>query len=287
MFKMRKAGLYSFIFLAAFAFCLWFYLYTNAPQGAGLLKVAFLSVGQGDSIYIEAPNGRQMLIDGGPDRSVLRELSKVMNPMDRSIDVVVETHPDADHVTGLAYVLDRYQIGAFMDPNRPADTEISEVVMDSALKEPGARRIIGRAGERIDLGGGVYADILSPHGNVSQLPTNNGSIVMRLVYGNTSFMLTGDLPSEIEDYLVAERRNTLKSDVLKAGHHGSKYSTDDAWLAAVHPALVVISAGKGNRYGHPNPETLARIENEGAAIVSTIDEGTITLTSDGRTILGR
>lgn len=256
------------------------------PQSR-VLTVSFLDVGQGDAIFIESPTGRQMLIDGGPDRSVLRELSKVMNPMDRSIDVVVETHPDADHVTGLAYVLGRYQIGAFMDPNRPADTEISQVVIDSVLKEPGAVRIIGRTGERIDLGGGVYADILSPHGDVSQLPTNNGSVVMRLVYGNTSFMLTGDLPSEIEDYLVAERGNTLKSDVLKAGHHGSKYSTDDAWLAAVHPALVVISAGKGNRYGHPNPETLARIEHEGAAIVSTIDEGTITLTSDGRTILGR
>ena len=280
----RSVTLLAVVILATLNLLIWTIVLW--PQSR-VLTVSFLDVGQGDAIFIESPTGRQMLIDGGPDRSVLRELSKVMNPMDRSIDLVVETHPDADHVTGLAYVLDRYQVGAFMDPNRPADTEISQVVIDSALKEPGATRVIGRAGERVDLGGGVYADILSPHGDVSQLPTNNGSIVMRLVYGNTSFMLTGDLPSEIEDYLVAGRGNTLKSDVLKAGHHGSKYSTDDAWLATVHPTLVVISAGKGNRYGHPNPETLARIEHEGAAIVSTIDEGTITLTSDGRTILGR
>ena len=280
----RSVTLLAVVILATLNLLIWTIVLW--PQSR-VLTVSFLDVGQGDAIFIESPTGRQMLIDGGPDRSVLRELSKVMNPMDRSIDLVVETHPDADHVTGLAYVLDRYQVGAFMDPNRPADTEISQVVIDSALKEPGATRVIGRAGERVDLGGGVYADILSPHGDVSQLPTNNGSIVMRLVDGNTSFMLTGDLPSEIEDYLVAGRGNTLKSDVLKAGHHGSKYSTDDAWLATVHPTLVVISAGKGNRYGHPNPETLARIEHEGAAIVSTIDEGTITLTSDGRTILGR
>jgi len=251
------------------------------------LTVSFLDIGQGDSIFIRGPTGREVVVDGGPDRSVLRELPKVMGPLDRSIDLVVETHPDADHITGLTYVLDRYAVGAFMDPDRPDDTQVSKTLMADVAKEPGATRVIGRAGERIDLGGGAYADVLSPSGDVSQIPTNNGSIVMRVVYGDTSFMLTGDAPSPIEDYLVGKYGAALKTDVLKAGHHGSKYSTDDLWLATVAPAVVVISAGKDNSYGHPNPETISRIENEGAHIVSTIDKGTITFTSDGKEIAER
>jgi competence protein ComEC len=115
------------------------------------------------------------------------------------------------------------------------------------------------------------------------METNDGSIVMHLVYGDTSFMLTGDLPSDIEDWLVAldATDGELKSDVLKAGHHGSKYSSDDAWLAAVAPSMVAISAGKDNSYGHPNPETIQRINHEGAAIYSTIEEGTVTFVSNG------
>jgi beta-lactamase superfamily II metal-dependent hydrolase len=127
---------------------------------------------------------------------------------------------------------------------------------------------------------------LYPDRDPSKLDTNNGSIVLHVVYGTTSFMLTGDLPSEQEDWLVALDGNDgeLKSDVLKAGHHGSHFSTDDAWLAAVHPSMVAISAGKNNPYGHPAPETIARINNEGAKIYSTIDSGTLHFISDGSTV---
>jgi competence protein ComEC len=138
---------------------------------------------------------------------------------------------------------------------------------------------------RITLGGGAYADVLFPDRDEStQTQTNDGSVVLHVHYGKTSVMLTGDLPSPEEDHLVQIDGTTLQSDVLKAGHHGSKYSTDALWLANVHPSYVVISAGKDNSYGHPAPVTIARIQQEGAKILSTIDLGTITFVSDGSTI---
>lgn len=250
---------------------------------AHALTVSVLDIGQGDSILIQGPTGTQILVDGGPDRSVLRELPKVMGPFDRSLDLVVETHPDADHITGLSYVFDRYAVARFMSPGIPDDTNASRALDAALVREPGLESLIARRGLRIHLGGGAYADVLYPDRDVSKMNTNDGSVVLHIVYGKTAFMLTGDLPSPEEGWLITldGEDGELISDVLKAGHHGSKYSTDDAWLAAVHPAYVAISAGLNNRYGHPAPETLARIEKEGAEIDSTLGGGAITYVSDG------
>ncbi len=251
------------------------------------LSVSFLNVGQGDSILIRGPGGATMLVDGGPDRSVLRELSSVLPPWERRIDLAVETHPDKDHISGLGDVLERYQVANFLEPGIPDATTVSRHVADDVAAEPGLTHRIARRGMRIELGGGAYADVLFPdRDESSQTVTNDGSVVLHVVYGSTSFMLTGDLPSPYEDYLVGldGTDGELPSTVLKAGHHGSRYSTDSLWLSAVHPQYVVISAGKGNPYGHPNPETLARIRQEGAAILSTEDRGTITFASDGTTL---
>ena len=139
----------------------------------------------------------------------------------------------------------------------------------------------------IDLGGGAYAEVLYPDRDMSkETVTNDGSITMRVVYGKNSFMLTGDLPSLVEDWLIRLDGNDgeLKTDVLKAGHHGSKYSTTSEWLHAVDPETVAISVGKDNRYGHPAPETLSRIEEEGSKILETEDVGTIDFVSDGKSI---
>ncbi|MEK7099524.1 MAG: MBL fold metallo-hydrolase [Patescibacteria group bacterium] len=249
------------------------------------LTVSFLDVGQGDSILVRGPTGIEMLIDGGRDRSVLRRLPGVIGPFDRSIDLVVETHPDADHIAGLADVLERYRVHYFLSPGIENDTATTKRLLADVAKERGLTAFTARKGERIHLGGGAYADVLYPDHDVSKSETNAGSVVLHIVYGGTSFMLTGDLPSSGEDHLVTEDGATLKSDVLKAGHHGSRTSTDSGWLAAVGPSTVVISAGKDNSYGHPHPETLDRIRLQGAAILSTIDEGTITFTSDGVTLL--
>ncbi len=246
------------------------------------LRVSFLNVGQGDAILIQGPTGVDVLVDGGPDRSVLRELPRVMGPLDRTINMVVETHPDKDHIAGLADVFAEYIVKNFMSPNLANDTDVYKRVVHAEESESGLQTVVARKGMRIHMGDGAYADVLYPDHDVSHLQaTNDASIVLHVVYGNTSFMLTGDLPSTIEDQLVTQYHDALASDVLKAGHHGSKYSTDDVWLASVHPRTVVISAGKGNTYGHPSPETLARITGEGAAIVSTMDSGTIVFESDG------
>lgn len=258
--------------------------YLHQPTKAEL-TVSFLDVGQGDAILIEGPTGIEMLIDGGKDRSVLRELPRVMGPLDRSIDILVATHPDADHIGGLPGVLSRYAIARFFEPGKEGETSIYESLESAVDREQGIVEGVLRNGMRIHLGGGAYADILHPEENVAQLrETNDASIMMRLVYGETEFMLTGDAPSWAEDRVVKRYGTSLKSDVLKAGHHGSKTSTGPAFLAAVDPGVVVVSAGKDNSYGHPHADVIAHVLESGASIVSTIDEGTIIFVSDGITV---
>jgi len=250
------------------------------------LQVSVLDIGQGDSILVQGPTGLQMLVDGGPDRSVLRELPKEMSFFDRSIDLVVETHPDKDHIAGLTEVLDRYRVSYFMSPGIPHTTATVQGLKAAISRESELRAFTARRGMRIHLGGGAYADVLYPDHDVSHEETNEGSVVMRVVYGSTSFMLTGDAPSDVEDRLIGldANRGELLTDVLKAGHHGSKYSTNDTWLSAVHPKYIAISAGKDNSYGHPSPEVLERIKKEGAKIFSTIDLGTLRFVSDGYSV---
>ncbi|MDQ1299646.1 MAG: Competence protein ComEC [Patescibacteria group bacterium] len=255
------------------------------PQTANL-TVSFLDVGQGDAILIEGPTGIEMLIDGGKDRSVLRELPRVMGPLDRSIDVVVATHPDADHIGGLPGVLSRYSVGWFFEPGKEGESSMYESLVVAVDRERGIEEGMLRNGMRIHLGGGAYADILHPEENVAQLrETNDASIMMRVVYGETEFMLTGDAPSWVEDRVVRRYGSIIQSDVLKAGHHGSKTSTSPAFLAAVDPGVVVVSAGKDNSYGHPHQDVVARILESGATLVSTITEGTITFVSDGKEVV--
>lgn len=253
-----------------------------APQ----LRVSILDIGQGDSILVQGPTGIAMLIDGGPDRSVLRQLGHELPLFDRAIDLVVETHPDKDHIAGLTGVFDQYRISYFMSPGMPDITQPSIALRAAIDRELGLQTFIARRSMRIHLGREAYADVLYPDRDVSKGNTNDASVVLHVVYGATSFLMTGDLPSPVEDYLVSldTKDKNLRSDVLKAGHHGSKHSTGDPWLAAVRPTYVAISAGRNNSYGHPHAETLARIRNEGARIVSTIESGTLHFISDGRTI---
>lgn len=246
-----------------------------------LLRVSVLDVGQGDAIFIQSPTGTQILIDGGRDRSVLRRLPREMPLLDRSIDVVIETHPDADHIGGLPGVFDRYRVSYFLSPGVEHSTSDTLALAYALQSERGVTSVTARRGMRLDIGGGAYIDILYPDRDIKTVETNTGSIVARLVYGDTAFMLTGDAPASVEEWLVALDGETLESDVLKAGHHGSKTSSSAVWLEMVSPEFVAISAGEGNSYGHPAPEVLERIRAEGAAILSTIEEGTIRFTSDG------
>ena len=280
-FSERYAGwlaVLALVFINAF---IWFG--PLAAQGSGMLTVSFLDVGQGDSIYIEGPTGSQILVDGGTGPAVLRELGAVMQFHDRSIDVVVGTHPDKDHIGGLSSVLSRYAVGYFVDPGLPNDTAAWRA-LEETIAARGVERKTARRGMKIVLGGGATLDILFPDRDMTGADTNDASIVARLSFGDESFLLTGDSPKKIEEYLVRLDALSLESDVLKAGHHGSRTSTGETFLAAVHPAFAVISSGKGNSYGHPHEEVLGILAHFGVRTMSTAKEGRITFKTDGKTI---
>ena len=249
----------------------------------GLLNVSFLNIGQGDSIYIEAPSGRQVLIDGGPNSVVLRELSKVMPWYDRTLDVVVPTHPDADHIGGLIDILARYKISYIVHSDVEGDTATAKTLVEEMARE-GAKQIIARRGQIIELGGGAYLEVLAPDRSVKHVDTNTGCVIARLVYGKTSFMLSCDAPKEIENYLVQLDGSDLHSDVLKAGHHGSKNSSSLLFLGFVNPTYGVFSRGCNNKYGHPAPETAALFARFEISTSDTCKDGTITFVSDGNTV---
>ncbi len=250
-----------------------------------LLKVSMLNIGQGDSFFIQAPNGSQVLIDGGrPDNKVLGELAKVMPAFDRSIDVMVATHPDSDHIGGLEQVLKRYKVGLFLT-SQEGDTSVSKAVFE-AYRSSDAKGFYARHGLHItlDKAHGVVADILFPDRDVHGWETNAGSVVVRLSYGSKSFLFTGDSPSSVEHFLVQTEPKAIDVDVLKLGHHGSKFSSSTEYLKATSPSLALISAGINNTYGHPNVETMARLKVLAIPFLNTQIDGTVTLVTDGNTI---
>ena len=249
-----------------------------------LLRVWFLDVGQGDSALIQAPDLQQILIDGGPGKQVLRALGAVLPLWDNTIDTVVLTHADSDHSAGLLNVLDRYTVTRIIDPGVSSDGELYKELRRQADYKH-IQWIYARAGQVVDLGGGVVLRILFPDRNVSDVETNIGSVVARLEYGKTSFLFMGDSPKNIEDYLVAVRENYLHADVLKVGHHGSHTSTGQDFLNAVSPLYAVISAGKDNKFGHPHKEVVDELLAGHISILETFASGTIVFVSDGRKVL--
>ena len=250
----------------------------------GILTVVFLDAGQGDAIFIEAPNGNQVLIDGGPNKSVLRQLSKVMPFYDRSIDIVIATHSDKDHIGGLPDVLQRYTVDFILESGAKNDTGISRA-FESAILQNKIKRIFAKRGMAITLGDDVFLNILFPDRDVSEVESNTTSIVAQLFYKNTEFMFTGDSPKTIEEYLVFLDGEKLRSDVLKVGHHGSKTSSSESFVGYVSPEYAIISAGADNSYGHPHKEVVEILNQFGSAILNTKDNGAIIFKSDGENIV--
>lgn len=259
----------------------------SIPEPRGLV-VSFFDVGQGDAIFIEGPTGVQVLVDAGPDASVLRELGERMKLSDRTIDALILTHPDADHIGGAKDVLERYEVLHILEPGVGNTTSAWEATV-AAIEEEillGARHYVARAGMRLHLGGGAYADILYPTSNVEYVKdTNASSVVMRVVYGEIEFMLTGDAPTKVEQELFLAHGYGLDSDVLKAGHHGSKTSSSADFVESVSPEYVVFSRGCDNRYGHPAAEVVTLYESLNIKPHDTCEEGTISFSSDGVSVL--
>ena len=259
----------------------WYAVLAETRSG---LKVAFLDVGQGDAIFVEAPNGNQVLIDGGPNKAVLRELSKQMPFYDRTIDGIVITHPHLDHYGGLVDVLDNYKIDFEMDSGNDNTESKGFDVYIKKLEEEKAKRIFAKRGMRVNLDKGLYLDILLPVINKKGMSAHDEMVVARLVYGNNSFLLTGDMEENLENFLLSFG-GSIKSDVLKVGHHGSKTSTSENFLGLVNPELAIISAGKNNKYGHPHQKVTNRLAQFEIPILRTDEKGTIIIKSDGEKIV--
>ncbi len=283
----KKYGAYiCLVALALASLIIWWHILT-LPK-AGELKIAVMDIGQGDSIYIQSPTGVEILIDAGPDSSVLRELPKVMAYGDRTIDAVIATHPDADHVGGFVDLIPRYTILNFIAPGIPKQTatfkKLEEEVDNARIPRAKAYR-----GMWLDLGAGAHLDILFPDFDVSKLPsdkTNDGCVVAHLIYKNTSALFTCDAPLAVEDHLIAISTSTdLKSNLLKVGHHGSRYSSSDEFLDAVAPEFAAISVGARNRYGHPTEETLGRLAAHNIKTYRTDLNGAVVFVSDGNSFV--
>jgi len=252
---------------------------TAAPRSANTLTVTFINVGQGDSTLIQQ-GGSAILIDTG----VYAQRQNLLNELDAlgvtSLDCVIATHPDSDHIGSMDVIIDTYDVKRVMMPNITANTVAFEKMLQS----------IDRKGLRIDhpvpgksiQAGKIKLDILAP--NSAKYPDDNDySIVTRLQWGKNSFIFQGDAETLSEKEILGKGFN-VSADVIKVGHHGSVSSTSEEYLNAVHPRMAVISCGAGNPYGHPHQETLDKLNARNIAVYRTDTMGTITMRSDGTNI---
>lgn len=272
-----------FILLAALfagASFVWSLVFASPDDSA--LQFRVFDIGQGDAIFIETPDHYQILVDGGPNSAVVAKLGEVMPFWDRTIDLVVLTHPHTDHVSGLIEVLRRYEVGAILESN--AAYESKEYALWQELRnEEGALSYTAEAGITIEAGKYASLSVLTPFESVEGKRFNNvhdANIVLMLTFGETKFLLMGDAEDKMERGLV--QRGLLEDvEVLKVGHHGSRTSTSLSFLRAVDPEIAVISAGEKNRYGHPHAEVVERLEAFGAKLFRTDLMGSIRFQSDG------
>ena len=255
---------------------------TSIPEKnhKGELKVYYLDVGQGDSIYIKTPNGDDILIDGGNNDKGDEVVSYLREYNVDDLEVMVATHPDADHIGGLDVVLDEMKVESVYMPKITHTTKTFEDFI-VAVKNEGLKLKEAKAGVDIGLDG-VTASFLAPVKSYGD-DLNTSSAVLKMEHGENSFLFTGDATIESEQDMVAAGEQ-VEADVLKLGHHGADTSTSEAFLSRVDPQYAVISVGEGNSYGHPTETILTRMKNHGITVKRTDKEGTILATSDGKTI---
>ena len=281
--KLSRERVLLLVLLAAVV-AVWWLAWGEISAG---LTITVLDVGQGDCILVQAPSGRTMLIDGGglPGQhaggwDIGREVvvPALMARRVRRIDVLVVTHPDEDHIGGLAAVVEAVPVGMVLDPMLPCDSESYERLYEE-IEERGITIHRATEGQRLNLGGGVFGEVLNPPdprltGTGSD--DNNNSVVLRLVYDGMSVLLTGDL-DRIGAMRMARHREAIQSTVLKVPHHGSAEPARSEFVEVVRPELAVISVGADNAYGHPSAEMLRELEGVGAKVMRTDEDGAVTI----------
>lgn len=283
---MQRKFIFIFaVFLVALNFFVWREVF--ALNQVQKLRVDFLSVGQGDSAFVVTPAGNKILIDGGPDASVLGKLAANMPFWDKEIDLVVLTHPESDHMQGLLEALQKYKadyiLWSGVKKTAPEYNKWLEVL--EKQKKMGAKILIAKSGLEIKSGN-VLLDTMYPleslEGKDMKSTSNDSCVVEKIIFGKDSFLFTGDISSVAEKEIANSGENIL-ADVLKVAHHGSKYSTSDLFLQTVRPKFAVIEVGK-NTYGHPTADVLNRLQNFGIKMFRTDKDGDVKFLSDGNNI---
>lgn len=239
------------------------------------MQVHFIDVGQGDSILIESPNGKTMLVDGGVKGAGQQIVSYLKEIGINKLDIVVATHPDADHIGGLIPVLDTMPIEQFYDSGKVHTSQTFEEML-TRIDEKNIPYHVPKTGDEIEFDKEVNVKVLNA--NEQATDNNDASIVLKMTYGNVSFLLTGDAGVALEKDML---QYDVTATVLKAGHHGSNTSSSEEFVRAVKPEVTILSYGEDNKYGHPHTEVVDRLQAIGSKIYATADLGTITVSTDG------
>jgi len=273
----KLAGLSLLVFLTVSVWGQVFHL-----TGSGTLRIVIFDVGQGDAVFMQTPQGHQILIDGGFDQTVLGKLNQQMPFWDRSLDLIVLTHPEKDHIVGLIEVLKSYRVENILWTGVVRQASFYEE-WQKLIQEEEANIILAEAGKDLKIGE-VYFDILYPFQSLNRHQAkdiNRTSIVIKGSWGQNSILLTGDIPAIVERELLASSID-VRADILKVAHHGSKGSSQKSFLQAVNPIIGVISLGSDNHYGHPAPETITSLEEMGIDIFRTDQDGDVEIEGNGQ-----
>jgi len=246
------------------------------------LRVNYIDVGQGDSIFVQYPNGEVMLIDAAKKKDVGAVVDFLNSRDIKKIDYLVATHPHEDHIGGMATIIDTFDIGKIYMPKKEHDTKTYLNMLESIQRKK-LKISTAKAGVEIANAGGCHTYIISPTGD-DYKELNDYSAVIRIEYGGTSFLFMGDAETLIEKELMAKKSLNLKADVLKVGHHGSNTSSSNAFLKAVSPTHAIVCVGDNNDYGHPKENVVKRYENLKINLYRTDKDGTVTAVSDGNEV---
>lgn len=253
---------------------------SKVPKDSKLI-ISYMDVGQGDAAYIKV-NGNDILIDAGP-RSNSKELLEQLKAKNiDDFELVIATHPHEDHIGGMVDVFKEYEVKAFYSPKITHTTKTYENLV-KAVKDEGLKTKELKGGMVIDLGEGAKFEVFTPQKSEYE-ELNDYSPIMKLSFGDTSYLFTGDAEKLAEEEALAKYKTSLDSDVIKFGHHGSSSSSSNAFIEAVSPKYGIISCAKDNKYGHPHRETLDIIKKYNIKTFRTDTDGEIILTSDGKSI---
>lgn len=274
--------LFITIFLTLITGCNKFKNDTTTTLDSSKMFVHYIDVGQGDSILIQV-NNKNLLIDAGPKSDKDKLLNYLSSLNLQKIDYVIATHPHEDHIGNMADVIDDYNVLSFYAPKVQSNTKTFEKMIESLKAKNLKINVIKNNINSIDLGENTKVTIFSPSKD-SYDDLNNYSPVIKIEYGKTSFLFTGDAEKEVEKEILNNNPD-ISADVLKVGHHGSSSSTTKEFLSKVNPSIGVISVGKDNTYNHPNDDTMKRLADNKVKVYRTDKEGTIILSSDGSNIM--